>query len=75
MNGKSHASKPFSTTRGCVGKRAHETWEEAEQHCLNLIEHNHNRGLPRRNMGIGAYLCPGCSKWHVGHNANRVEFR
>lgn len=57
------------------GKLAYDDWAAAEAHLLELVDRNAASGDEGRSLGLVAYRCEHCDRWHVGHSlrADRSE--
>lgn len=50
--------------RSCTGKDAFPTKEEAHRRIVALVR---DRGV----VGVRAYICLHCRRWHVGHQPSK----
>lgn len=53
---------------GCAGKIGYDNHEAAEQECQRLIEQDNARGTWEESLGLNAYRCTICLRFHIGRD-------
>lgn len=53
--------------KGCTGKQAYLSYEDALAHLKSLVWFNACRRRERLSKGLNIYRCDSCDNWHVGH--------
>ena len=63
-----HRPHDYTEASACTGKIAHTEWSDAEAAVQRIVAENIDAGTPKHSNGLGAYRCPFCGSWHVGHS-------
>ena len=58
--------------KGCTGKQAHLSYEDALVHLKSLVWFNACRRQERLSKGLNIYHCDSCDRWHIGHRRPNV---
>jgi hypothetical protein len=67
-----------SVVRGCTGKKAYASWQEANVALRHTVEHGRRRcytGERLHGYRLEPYRCRTCRQWHIGHQAHSRKRR
>ena len=66
--GLRRSERDYSIEHRCYEKTVFPDWVSAEAQIIRLVNRDAADGRQWRSMGLGAYRCPHCSDWHIGHS-------